>query len=154
VHRARRFLIWWVLLTALWLELVSSSSWAYILIGLGCAALSALAALLAHETMHERYAVDPGWLGWFPAALPSSVVDTLRLARLLLRPASERRAGRLRELPMPVEGPRRSAGRRALAVVVLGLAPGSYVVNVDDRGGLLLHELPGSSDSLARRVCR
>jgi multisubunit Na+/H+ antiporter MnhE subunit len=145
--------VWWVLLMLLWLELVSSSSASYIVTGLGCSAAAALAAVLAHSTMEQRYALDPRWLRWFLQAVPSTVVDTLHLARLLVRPAAERRAGLLREYRLPKEGPRRAAGRRALAVVVLGLAPGSYVVNVlGDR--VLLHELPGSNDALPRQVCR
>jgi multisubunit Na+/H+ antiporter MnhE subunit len=153
MHRLRRFLIWWVVLTLLWMELVSSTDWAYFLVGLGCAALSSLAALLAHATMDQRYAVDVRWGRWFAAAIPGTVRDTLRLARVLFRPSADRSAGTMRVLELPHEGPRRAAGRRAVAVVVLGLAPGSYVVDVQD-GRLLMHEMPGSSSSLAEQVCR
>jgi hypothetical protein len=152
MHRLRRFLIWWVVLMLLWLELVSSTNWSYGLVGLGCSAVAALAALLAHATMEQRYAVDPRWLLWFAHAVPGSVGDTLRLTRLLVRSRAERGAGSMRVMTLPREGPRRAAGRRAAAVMALGLAPGSYVVNVDgDR--LLLHELPGGGDRLAREVC-
>jgi multisubunit Na+/H+ antiporter MnhE subunit len=153
VHAARRFVIWWVLLLVLWFELVSSSDRSYLLVGLAASAASALAAVLAHHTMRQRYALDPRWAGWVAVAVPSTVIDTVRLTRLLLRPAHERGAGALRTFELPAEGPRRAAGRRALSVIILGLAPGSYVVNVEGNR-LLLHELPGSSDSLARRVCR
>jgi multisubunit Na+/H+ antiporter MnhE subunit len=153
MHRARRFLIWWVVLLLLWLELVSSTNWSYVLVGLGCSAVAALAALLAHATMEQRYAVDLRWLLWFAHAVPGALSDTWRLTRLLFRSRAEREAGSMRVMTLPREGPRRAAGRRAAAVMALGLAPGSYVVNVDgDR--LLLHELPGSGDRLAREVCR
>lgn len=153
MHRLRRFGIWWVVLTLLWLELVSSTNWAYLLVGLGCAAVASLAALLAHSTMDQRYAVDLRWARWFASALPGTLRDTGRLARLMFRPADERGAGRTRTFDLPHEGPRRAAGRRAVAVVVLGLAPGSYVVDVQgDR--LLVHELPGSSSALVEQVCR
>lgn len=152
MHNARRFLIWWALLLLLWLELVSSTNWSYGLVGLGCSAVAALAALLAHATMDQRYSVDPRWLLWLAHAVPGSVGDTLRLTRLMFRSRAEREAGSMRVLRLPREGPRRAGGRRAAAVMVLGLAPGSYVVNVEgDR--LLLHELPGSGDRLAREVC-
>jgi hypothetical protein len=152
VHGVRRFLIWWVVLLAFWFLLVSSTDGQYLIVGLAVSALSSLAALLAHDTLHERYALDPRWLLWFLHAVPSTVLDTIRLTRLQFRPAAERGAGSLRELRLPPEGPRRAAGRRALAVVVLGLAPGSYVANIEgDR--VLLHELPGTSDRLAREVC-
>lgn len=153
MHAARRFVVWWVVLLALWMMLVSDTDWSYLFVGIGCSALSALAALLAHSTLQQHYATDVRWLRWFLTAVPSSVADTVRLTRLMVRPASERAAGRLRELTLPSEGPRRSAGRRATAVIALGLAPGSYVVDVvDDR--LLLHELPGSSRALPDQVCR
>jgi multisubunit Na+/H+ antiporter MnhE subunit len=153
VHAARRFLIWWVVLFALWMELVSSTDWSYALVGLGCGAVAAGAALLAHSTMEQRYAVDVRWLGWFARAVPGSVADTLRLGRLLFRPAEERAAGSVREVRLPQEGPRRAAGRRAVAVVVLGLAPGSYVVDaVDDR--VLVHMLPNTPAGLTDEVAR
>lgn len=143
--------MWWVVLLALWLELVSSTDWSYVVVGLGTSAVAAGSALLAHHSMQQRYAMDWRWARWFVPAVAGVLGDTLRLARLLFRPAAERGAGTLREVPLPREGPRRAAGRRAFAVVVLGLAPGSYVVDVtDDR--LLLHELPNSSEALTNAV--
>jgi hypothetical protein len=132
--------------------LVSSTDLAYLLVGLGASAMASLAALLAHDTLHQRYALNPRWLLWFATALPSTVADTARLTRLLFRPVGERRAGSLRELTLPREGPRHAAGRRALAVVVLGLAPGSYVANVEGNR-LLVHELSGTSRRLPQEVC-
>src|SRR4051812_13133674 len=152
VHGARRFLVWWVVLLVLWFLLVSTNDGPYLIVGLVCSALSALAALLAHDTMHERYALNPRWLVWFVHAVPSTVADTVRLTRLLFRSAELRRAGQVRELTLPKEGPRHAAGRRALAVVVLGLAPGSYVATVDG-SRLLLHEQPGTSRRLPQEVC-
>lgn len=153
MHHLRRFLIWWVVLTLLWMELVSSTNWSYFFVGAGCAAVASIAALIAQETMDQSYSVEFRWLRWIGQALPGSVRDTVRLVPLLFRPAAERGAGELRELRLPREGPRRSAGRRAAVVVALGLAPGSYVVNVhDDR--LLVHELPGSRSTLPEQVCR
>ncbi len=147
MHALRRFLVWWVVLLALWMELVSKNDWSYLIVGLGTSAVAAGSALLAHHSMQQRYALDRAWARWFVPAVGSILGDTLRLARLLFRPTAERAAGSLREVRLPREGPRRAAGRRALSVVVLGLAPGSYVVDVtDDR--LLLHELPNSSTAL------
>src|SRR5206468_3434494 len=85
------------------------------LVGLGCAGLASVAALLAHATMEQRYAVELRWLRWVGQAVPGTIRDTLRLVRLLFRPAAERRAGELRELRLPHEGPRRAAARRAAA---------------------------------------
>ena len=137
----------------LWMELISSTNWSYFLVGLGCAALASVAGLIAHETMEQRYAVDPRWLRWLGQAVPGTVRDTAHLVRLLFRPLEERRAGEVRELRLPREGPRRAAGRRAAVVIALGLAPGSYVVNVEgDR--MLVHELPGSRSALVDTVCR
>jgi multisubunit Na+/H+ antiporter MnhE subunit len=154
VHATRRFVTWWVLLSLLWMALVSSNSPAEIVTGIGCAAVAAGAALLANSAMDQQYTVDIRWLRWFLLAVPAAVSDTIRLARLLPRPHAQREAGRLRELWLPAEGPRRSAGRRAVVVVALGLAPSSYVVAVENRR-LLLHEMaePGS-DRLSREVCR
>ncbi|MDQ1632685.1 MAG: hypothetical protein QOG60_1314 [Frankiaceae bacterium] len=151
MHALRRFLVWWVVLLALWMELVSSTDWSYLFVGLGTSAVAAGSALLAHHSMQQRYSMDWRWARWFVPAAASILGDTLRLTRLLFAPAAERAAGTLREVRLPREGPRRAAGRRALSVVVLGLAPGSYVVDVEgDR--LLLHELPNSSTSLADAV--
>jgi multisubunit Na+/H+ antiporter MnhE subunit len=125
MHVARRFLVWWVVLLVFWMELVSTTDRQQILAGLICSAAAAVAAVLAHVAMDQRYALDVRWLRWFGTAVPSAVTDTLRLARLVLRPDLKGAAGRLRELRLPTEGRRRAGGRRALAVVVLGLAPGS-----------------------------
>lgn len=153
MHAARRFVVWWVVLLALWFLLVSSTDWSYLFVGLGCSAVAALTAVLAHATMHQRYALDVRWLGWFASALRGTLVDTVRLTRLLFRSAEERAGGQTQAWRLPHEGQRRAAGRRALSVVVLGLAPGSYVVDVAD-DQLLVHVLPGSSDRVQRQVCR
>jgi len=138
---------------ALWLELVSSSASAQIVTGLGTSAVAALAAVLAHAAMHERLAIDLRWLRWVAMALPGTVPDSLRLVRLLFRPREERSAGRLRQVVLPDEEAPRGAGRRALAVIALGLAPGSYVVTID-RDRLFVHELPGTSETVVRDVTR
>jgi hypothetical protein len=75
------------------------------------------------------------------------------LARLLFRSREERGAGQLRQVVLPDEEEARGAGRRALAVVALGLAPGSYVVTID-RDRLFVHELPGTSETVVRDVTR
>ncbi len=144
--------MWWVLLTLLWVELVSTSSLPEIVLGICCGAIAAGAALLGRTEHNRQYSFRVHWLRWFVLAVPSAVRDTLRVARLLLRPRAEREAGSLRLVRLvrlPAEDEALRAGRRALAVVALGVAPGSYVVDAG-HDELLVHQLPtGKSGSAA-----
>lgn len=149
MRAAREFLLWWVVLSLLWLELVSSSSIAEIATGIGCGAVGAGAAMLGRTEQRRGYRLRPGWLRWFLLAVPGTVSGSFRLARLLARPRADREAGALRLVRLPQEREDLRAGRRALAVVVLGLSPSSYVVNTEG-DELLVHELGRSSGSRER----
>ncbi len=146
----REFCVWWVLLTLLWVELVSSSSLPEIVLGVCCGAIAAGAALLGRTEQNRQYRFRLQWLRWFVLAAPAAVRDTLRVARLLLRPRAEREAGTLRLVRLPNEDDALRAGRRALAVLALGVAPGSYVVDAE-HDELLIHELPGGKPGSAGR---
>ena len=146
----REFCVWWVLLTLLWVELVSSSSLPEIVLGICCGALAAGAALLGRTEQNRQYRFRLHWLRWFALAAPA-LRDTLRVARLLLRPRAEREAGSLRMVRLPDEDAALRAGRRALAVLALGIAPGSYVVNAE-HDEMLVHELPAGKPRSTRQA--
>jgi hypothetical protein len=153
MHSLRLFLLWWGALTLLWLELVSSATFPVVVAGIAAAALAAGAGLLGHTTQEHPYSFDVRWLRWLLLAIPSTFVDTARMAQLIFRSRSDREAGTLRQHRLPQESADRAAGRRAVAVIALGLAPSSYVANIDgDR--LLVHELPGSNNRILREICR
>ncbi len=146
----REFCVWWVLLTLLWVELVSSSSLPEIVLGVCCGAIAAGAALLGRTEQNRQYRFRLQWLRWFVLAAPAAVRDTQHLARLLLRPRAEREAGTLRLVPLPDEDEALRAGRRALVVLALGIAPGSYIVDAE-HDELLIHELPSGKPRSAGR---
>lgn len=149
-------LAWWVALTALELALASSTSPAWVGLSAGLGAVAAVTVLLAHGEQRRPASPALRWLAWL-IPVPAAVVgDTLRLAGLLARQLARRGevSGRLRHLDLPAgEQPARATARRALATVLVGASPGSYVVDTDD-AGLLVHELGGGRSRVSDLVRR
>jgi hypothetical protein len=130
----------WLLLTGLWLLTLSSVAGSELV----AAVVLALPAAVAAGT--ARRAVGASWrwpLGWprrlvAPAVavlavavlVVSVLADTARvLAAVARRPCARGGRGRLARVELAAEAsPERAAARRAAAVLVLSLSPGSVVV--------------------------
>jgi hypothetical protein len=137
----RAWLVWWVLLSALFVVLSDSRRLEVLVLAVIVGAIGATGAAIVRGEREvilrprARWVLDAlrGFLGW-----PG---DLVRLARaLVVRPE-----GHIVEEPFDAtSGGPRDAARRALAVAGGSLAPNSIVVDVDvERGVLIRHELMG-----------
>ena len=135
----RAWLLWWVLLTALYVALTDTRRpqelGAAVLIGaLGAAAATIVRArreVVLRPRPRDLLAVWHGVRRW-----PRDLV-------LLARAQVAREPGRIVEVPFAATGEDpRSAARRAVAVAAGSLAPNSIVIEIDaERGVLVRHEL-------------
>jgi len=135
----RAWLIWWVLLTALFLALEDSRRLEVLVTAAVVGAFGATAAIIVRST---REVVLRPRLRWILEALRGLLRwprDLVALAGALL----SRPQGRIVEEPFSATGDDpRSAARRALAIAGGSLAPNSIVVGIDDERGILVrHEL-------------
>jgi multisubunit Na+/H+ antiporter MnhE subunit len=143
--RVGSWLMWWVLLMALWIALDYSLDVAELLVGAGVAAVGAFAAeLVAHQTdshfrMRIRWLI-PLW------RLPGQVIrDTVIVfvawGRLLIR--GEQPASGFLEVPTAWgdESPA-GASRRVLLVGATSVAPNTIVAGMDrERAVMVVHHL-------------
>jgi multisubunit Na+/H+ antiporter MnhE subunit len=144
-RRARRWLVWWVILMAFWVIIDYSILKAELLAGAAAAALSAFVADLACSQAGVRFHMRARWL--LPALrLPGEVVrDTLivfgALARRLLR--GEQPDSGFREVPVRFgDDSPEGVTRRVLLVGGRSLAPNTFVAGIDrERGAMIVHQL-------------
>jgi multisubunit Na+/H+ antiporter MnhE subunit len=141
--------VWWVVLFAAYLVVISTVSPTEIVVGALTGAAGAVSAVLTRRTLlaadnDERYRPRTEWLLWtrtMPVAVVTGVV------RLL-----DRAHGEFAELRMPAD--ERPAARRGFTELALSVAPGTYVVDVDpDRDTVLVHRV-GPASTLEREVTR
>jgi multisubunit Na+/H+ antiporter MnhE subunit len=163
VRRGRHFLlaeaaVWWMLLFAGYLALVSPLSGGEFILGALLSTLAGCAGVLARRMSDSSFAVSWRWLGpvvWIPVAV---LADTLLLARLLWSlvrgqevPAIPLRAVPLAPQPDGVCG----ESRQAAAGLMLSLSPGSFMVGSREHPPeLLVHvlrEQPSVMERLVRR---
>jgi multisubunit Na+/H+ antiporter MnhE subunit len=148
----RFFLIWWALLSGLYMLLVFKTEPAEIVAAVICGAISATATDLVrrHGTVRLKL---PGW-GWLRAVatLPrQTVVDTWRLVEVLWRVVVRREDVRGRFISLPFKGARgrspEAAGRRAVAKLVGSVAPNTLVVGfANEKERVLLHQLVATEE--------
>jgi hypothetical protein len=149
----RFFLIWWALLSGLYMLLVFKTEPAEIVAAVICGAISATATDLVrrHGTVRLKL---PGW-GWLRAVatLPrQTVVDTWRLVEVLWRVVVRREDVRGRFISLPFKGARgrspEAAGRRAVAKLVGSVAPNTLVVGfANEKERVLLHQLVDTGET-------
>jgi multisubunit Na+/H+ antiporter MnhE subunit len=145
MEQARAFVVWWVVLAALWLALVDRIELAELVVGAVVALLGAAGALLVRRERVVIARLRPRWLarGWRP--LLGLVTDLPALVRALPR----RGGGTFVSVPFRAgrrEDPE-DAGRRALTIAFGSLAPATYVVDVRvDDDELLVHRLDPRGD--------
>lgn len=141
--------VWWVVLFAAYLAIISTISPTEIVVGAATGAAGAGAAVLTRRTLlaadnDASYRPRAAWLRWV-ALLPGQVVAGF--ARVLGRPRGEFDEARL----PPDE---RSAARRGFSALALSFAPDTYVADVDpERDTVLLHRI-GRPGALEREVTR
>jgi hypothetical protein len=141
--------VWWAVLFAAYLAIISTISPTEIVVGVVTAAACAAAAVLTRRTLlttddDERYRPRAAWLRW-TARLPGQVVAGF--ARVLWRPRGEFAEARLPE-------DRHPAARRGFSTLALSFPPDTYVADVDpERDTVLLHRI-GRPGAMEREVTR
>jgi hypothetical protein len=149
----RFFLIWWALLSGLYLLLVFKTETAELVAAVVCGAISATGTELVRRHGSVRLKL-PGW-GWLRAVatLPRhTVVDTWRLLGVLWRVVVRREDVRGRFIALPFKGGRgrspEAAGRRAVAKLVGSVAPNTLVVGfANEKERVLLHQLVDTGET-------
>jgi multisubunit Na+/H+ antiporter MnhE subunit len=150
---ARAWVIWWVLLAALWLALVDTVVVPELVVGAVGAAIAATGAVLVRR--HRRLLLRPrlAWARHAARPLRGTVTDMAPLLRVLWRRGVRRRReqGRLVELPYAaVADDPEAAAHRVFTQALGSLAPNTIVIGVDrERGTLLVHQLVPTRDPAA-----
>ena len=137
-------LLWWVVLLGLWLLFVDTLALAEVLVGLGAAALAALAALGIHAYGGTRFRFQVRWLLLLRDVPASTLRDCATLGVVLWRHLirGERARGAFRTIPFPIhEGPT-AAAWRAFVASAMAIAPNTYVIRFDrERDTVIAHQL-------------
>jgi multisubunit Na+/H+ antiporter MnhE subunit len=137
-------LLWWAVLLGLWLLFVDTLALAEVLVGLGAAALAALAALGIHAYGGTRFRFRVRWLLLLRDVPASTLRDCATLGVVLWRHLirGERARGAFRTIPFPIhEGPT-SAAWRAFFAGATSIAPNTYVIRFDrERDTVIVHQL-------------
>ena len=149
----RAWLVWWVVLAALWLALVDTVVVPELVVGALAAAIAATGAVLVRAQrrvlLRPRAAWAPGALRAMARFVPDLVPLATTLWRRGVRRADDR--GRLVEVPYGAVGDEpEQAAHRVLTEALGSFAPNSIVVDVDtQRRTLLVHELVPTDDPAA-----
>ena len=135
----RAWLIWWVLLTALFVALEDSRRLEVLVLAAIVGAFGATAAVIVRASREVVLRPRARWILEALRNLRRWPGDFVALVGALPR----RPQGRIVEEPFTATGEDpQSAARRALAVAGGSLSPNSIVVGIDpDRGVLVRHEL-------------
>ena len=145
-QRIAFWLAWWAVAYALWVLAVFKTELAELIAGAGVAALAATGAELVRSRGYAPFAPDLAWsrgLLWLPKEV---VVDTWRMAMLLVRHfvRGEPIEGSFRIVHFPTgpdEDPRAQAVR-AVAAWLGCVSPNTYVLGVDEKHqAAVLHQL-------------
>jgi multisubunit Na+/H+ antiporter MnhE subunit len=151
VTRVGAWLVWWVLLMALWVMLDDSLATDELLAGAGAAALAALVAEVASYQAATRFRMRLRWLG--PALrLPEQVArDTVIVYAALWRRLTRGEQPDSAFVTEPVRfGDDTPAGvtRRVLLIGGRSVAPNAFALGIDrDTGTMVLHQLVTKGDA-------
>jgi multisubunit Na+/H+ antiporter MnhE subunit len=150
----RAWLVWWVLLAALWLALIDNSDPADLAAGALAAAISATATVLVRGQRKVLLRFRVRWLRVLPSLVVSVAGGLIVVARAVWRRGVLRRPerGELVEVPFAaVTDEPETVGRRVLALTLGSVAPDTVVLDVDvEHRVLLAHRLVAEGD--ARRA--
>jgi multisubunit Na+/H+ antiporter MnhE subunit len=149
----RAWLMWWVLLAALWLALVDTVLVPELAAGAVAAAVAATGAVIVRQQRRLLLKPRAAWIRSAGRPLVRTVTDLVPLARALWRRGVMRRAehGSLAEVPYAAVGDTPDdATHRAFTQALGSLAPNTIVVGVDrDRQVMLVHQLVPTDDPAA-----
>jgi multisubunit Na+/H+ antiporter MnhE subunit len=149
----RAWLIWWVLLAALWLALVDTVVVPELVTGAVAAAIAATAAVLVRGQRRLLLRPRAAWLRGAWRALRGTVTDLSPLLRALWSRGIRRRdeRGEMVELPYSAVGEDPEQGAHRVLTATLGsLAPNTIVVAIDEeRRTMLVHQLVPAGDPAA-----
>ena len=137
-------LLWWVVLLGLWLLFVDTLALAEVLVGLGAAAVAALAALGIHAYGGPRFRFQVRWLLLLRDVPASTLRDCAALGVVLWRRLirGERARGAFRTIPFPIHDGPTAAAWRAFVAGATAIAPNTYVIRFDrERGTVIVHQL-------------
>jgi multisubunit Na+/H+ antiporter MnhE subunit len=149
----RAWLVWWVLLAALWLALVDTVAVPELVTGAVAAAIAATGAVLVRSQRLLLLRPRAAWLRHAGRPLLRVGLDLGPLLRALWRRGIRRRDehGVLVELPYAaVAQEPRAAAHRVFTETLGSLAPNTIVVGIDrERRMLLVHQLVPTDDPAA-----
>jgi multisubunit Na+/H+ antiporter MnhE subunit len=136
--------LWWVVLLGLWLLFVDTLAPAEVLVGLGAAALAALAALGIHAYGGTRFRFHVRWLLLLRDVPANTLRDCVTLGVVLWRHLirGERARGAFRTIPFPIHDDPTAAAWRAFVAATTSVAPNTYVIRFDrERATVIVHQL-------------
>ena len=145
-QRIAFWLGWWAVAYALWVLAVFKTEPAELIAGAAAAALAATGAELVRSRGYAPFAPDLAWSRGLLRLPMEVVVDTWRMAMLLVRHfvRGEPIEGSFRVVPFPTgadEDPRAQA-LRAVAAWLGCVSPNTFVLGVDEKHQVaLLHQL-------------
>lgn len=150
-------LFWEAAGVGIWLLTLSSVSVPELVTAALAAAPVAVVAVAARRAVGGSWALRPRWTAWL-LPLPAAVLaDTVRVLRIAVTALAGRGVpgGRVREVRLPRDRPAsRWRTRQATAAGLVSAAPGTVVLDVDERSGrVLLHDL-GSGRPAMEEVVR
>lgn len=128
---------WWVLLALVWVASLTTLSWQELAAAAIAAGLCVLVADRARRVLAGRCRLRAAWLRGLRALPRAVLTETLLVWRTAAR--RTRSPGGSREVRL---GHERSQSRQASAVLLLGAAPATVVVDVDRRANVVrVHSL-------------
>lgn len=149
----RAWLIWWVLLAALWLALVDTLVTPELVVGAIAAAIAATGAVIVRGQRQLLLRPRLAWVRCAGGPLRRTLTDLVPLARALWRRGVRRddERGRMAEVPYAAVAEEPGAAtHRAFTQALGSLAPNTLVVGVDaHRRVLLVHQLVPTDDPAA-----
>jgi multisubunit Na+/H+ antiporter MnhE subunit len=149
----RAWLVWWVLLAALWLALVDTVLVPELVAGAVAAAIAATGAVVVRQQRRLLLRPRPAWIRHAARPLLRTVTDLAPLGSALWRRGVIRRDehGAIVEVPYGAVGDSSDdATHRAFTQALGSLAPNTVVVVIDrDRRVMLVHQLVPTDDPAA-----
>lgn len=149
---------WEAACTGLWLLTLSSVNTPELATALCAAVPCAVLAVTARRAVGGSWAPRPRWTTWLVPLPVAVLADTARVLARAAGVLAGRRIpdGRVREVRLPRDRPSaRWRTRQAAATGLVTAAPGTVVLDVDERSGrMLLHALGDGRPSMEEVVRR